>query len=523
MQTLDYGKFLHYSDIESHLLYLKDKYPDMLKLNVLTVTEEGRKVYLAEISRNISSDTQKEKGGYYVQGAIHANECGGSAPPMHLIDTLLSENPDILDDVVFYVVPRVNPDGVEENLNTNAEHRSKSVRNERNKENVLIKKDLDGDGLILSMRWKDPLGNYKEVAPGVMVPRKPGDEGEFYSVCTEGIIENYNGTPLKPSMRSYDFNRTYPCDWQALSYTSEYPLRPVETRAVCEFLVTHPNIFAGLDFHNGYNGILRPCMKPDNEVNKEDLNLILKVGKLAAEITGFPLIQEMIYGSGLVPVARPGGANEFFYTNLGLSHYVIELGNGLNDLGIKTDEYFASGKSLDEYMKDIVEYQEAHGNHICHPYKPFNHPQLGMVEIGGVPRSGCYYMNPESFLAIVPKTTEFILKHAAMGPLIKADNIETKKLGNDILRIRAQIKNLGIMGTKVMKGTTSYQAEYPIHAYLECFKGAEILSRPNVYEFKKLDSMQSEYLEWFVKAPEGVEVNLIVDHPKAKTVKIKIN
>ena len=196
MHTLDYGKFLHYNDIEEHLLYLKNKYSDMLKLNVIGVTKGGRNIYLAEISRNLNSETHKEKGGYYIQGAIHANECGGSAPPMHLIDTLLSENPDILDKVVFYVVPRVNPDGVEENLNTNVDNRSLSVKNNRRKENVLVKKDLDGDGLILSMRWKNPLGNYKEVAPGVMVPRCPGDTGEFYSVCAEGIIENYNGLPF---------------------------------------------------------------------------------------------------------------------------------------------------------------------------------------------------------------------------------------------------------------------------------------------------------------------------------------
>ena len=88
---------------------------------------------------------KEETGGYYVQSSVHSSEPAGGTVSLCLLETLLSENPDILDDVVFYVVPRVNPDGVEGNLLYNTATRSKSVTDERKKENVLIPKDMDGE------------------------------------------------------------------------------------------------------------------------------------------------------------------------------------------------------------------------------------------------------------------------------------------------------------------------------------------------------------------------------------------
>lgn len=520
MSSLNYEKYLYYKDIEEHLLYLSEKYPDLIKLNVIEKTDMGRNMYLAEISFDVQNEKTNEKGGYYVQGSIHASECGGSSAAMHLIDTLLEKKPDILNDVVFYVLPRANPDNVEENMLTNIGIRSLMKRDMNFRESVVIPKDMDGDGLILSMRRKNPLGDFKEVSPGVMVLRKPGDTDEFYDVWQEGEIENFNGSTAHYSIRNYDFNRCFPSTWEPIVSSSEYPLRDKEPRAIAEFLVTHPNIFAGVDFHNGYNGILRPPMMPDSKMNKEDLELVVKIGELASEITGFPLIHEYMYGG--FPNIRHGDINDFFFHNLGISHYVIELGNGINDIGVSTETFFNEGKTDDDYEKEVIEYQMSNGNPICHPYKPFFHSQLGEIEIGGIESCQGYEMNAKNLPAIIEKTTEFVLKHAKMGPVIKADNIEVEKYDDNVLRIRAQIKNIGIFGTKVIKGTQSYQAQYPVHVSLESDGEFQIFSRPNIYEIPALSSMQSEYLEWFVKCDENTSLYLKVSHPKAKTVEVKI-
>ena len=184
-----------------------------------------------------------------------------------------------------------------------------------------------------------------------MVLRKPGEtEGEFYDLYHEGEVINPNGSPLEYGLRSYDFNRSMPMNWQPLSNSTEYPLRAVECKAVAEFLVTHPNIFAAIDFHNGQNGVLRPPMNEDSTVPREDLDLIIKVGEIASEMIGFPLIHEYKYGK--YSHILPGNSNDFNYGVMGISHYVIELGNGFNDAGLDTVTYLTY-ENRDFYYKNI--------------------------------------------------------------------------------------------------------------------------------------------------------------------------
>lgn len=518
---VDYSKYLTYTDIENILFDFEKENPDMMRLSSLCETSEGRKVYLAEITENVNSKATDSKPAYFVQGSIHSTECGGSSAAIHLLDTLLTKKPDILKKVVFYIVPRVNPDGVEGNMLSNAGSRSCQIPNEKTKESILMPKDMNGDGIILQMRKKNPLGDYAEEAPGVMRSRRPGEtEGVFYDLYEEGELINYSGAGYTRGVRNYDYNRSYPSNWAPSQVSPEYPLRPAEPRAVAEFLVTHPNIFAGIDFHNGSSGVLTPVDKDDSRVNQKDREMIEKIGGLAEEITGLPLMSSANY-SGATTVYGTGTSNVFAFLNLGISHFVIELGNGMNDLGMNTRDYIKAKKPFSEYANEIRKKQEADGYKVFYPFEPYNHPQLGEVEIGGEFMGKCYLMNPKSLPPLIEKTTEFILRHADMRPKLQAANIKTDKLAENLYRVRAQIKNLGILGTKVIKETNSYQAQYPVHISLDLPEG-EILSRPNIYEIKELDSMEGCYVEWFVKTPCIENASLKVEHPKAENISEKL-
>lgn len=380
MTDVNYGKFYTYKELEEVLKAFAEEYPENMRLSSLAKTNEGRDIYLVEITDDVNSSATERKPAYYIQASLHSSEPAGANVCFHLMQTLLSENPDILKEVVFYIAPRVNPDGVESNLVYNGHTRSRNARDERIAENYIEMKDIDGDGLILTMRIKNPLGDYKEIAPGVMAARKPGESGgEYYDLYPEGEIVNYNGTSCRCGHRSYDYNRCFPANWAPTANSTEYPLRDTENRAIAEFLVTHPNIFAGLDYHNGQNGILRPPMCYDSEIDKDDLKLIVSVGEKAAETIGFPLIGEFTYGFTRTPVVRHGNTNDFAYRVLGISHYVVELGNGFNDAGLPTLEYL-SYDNPDFFYKNIKEYSEKEGYEVFYDFKPFKHPQLGDVK-----------------------------------------------------------------------------------------------------------------------------------------------
>lgn len=350
MQKLQYDTFYKYNEMVDFLIEASETKKDFCKLRVLTETPEQRKIYMAEIT-DYSTGQGKDKSGYFVQANVHANEGAGTTSALHLIYSLLfcDEYKELLQKVVFYIVPRVNPDGAEYALTTHGPLRSRYEI--LKKKNGLIPKDINGDGYILNMRWEDPTGPFKEdeIDPRIMVRREPGDKGPFYRMVTEGIIQDYDGTDIVSGMRNIDFNRNYPVGWNIQDNSGPYPFSEIETRAIADFIISHPNIFAGVDLHCGTPAILRPSSKPDNEMNQEDLGLILSIGKMAERITGFPLMNSRDYREPWrIPVGTPGDSTDWCYFKLGISMYIIELGWGFSSACIFGDESFKADEKTRE-------------------------------------------------------------------------------------------------------------------------------------------------------------------------------
>ena len=101
---------------------------------------------------------------------------------------------------MFYVVPRVNPDGAEAGL-ADGRFRRSSVRPYPREEpqDGLHRDDVDGDGRVLFMRMPDPNGSWKPHPddPRLLIARRPDDvSGDFYRVLPEGTIQNWDGVTI---------------------------------------------------------------------------------------------------------------------------------------------------------------------------------------------------------------------------------------------------------------------------------------------------------------------------------------
>ena len=112
--------------------------------------------------------------------------------------------------------------------------------------------DVDGDGLMLSMRVRDPCGEMAESTefPGLLLPRAIDDPPPYYKVYPEGVIENFDGknvpSPHFLSDNQTDLNRNFPFFWAPDSKqegAGAFPLSEIESRAVVEFATQHPEIF----------------------------------------------------------------------------------------------------------------------------------------------------------------------------------------------------------------------------------------------------------------------------------------
>ncbi len=83
----------------------------------------------------------------------------------------------LLDQAVYYIVPRVNPDGAALALADQPRYIRSGVRPYpwQEKDEGLHEQDMDNDGRILQMRMADPNGDWKvsELDPRLMQKREP--------------------------------------------------------------------------------------------------------------------------------------------------------------------------------------------------------------------------------------------------------------------------------------------------------------------------------------------------------------
>jgi murein tripeptide amidase MpaA len=228
-------------------------YPGLATCESIGTSGEGRAIWAVTLT-NQATGPDHEKPAYYIDANIHAAEVMTSAVALATIHHLLANydrDPDVrrlLDETALYVIPRIAVDGSEQFLASSGQVRSSEVPYPLGLPDStydgLELQDLDGDGLVGSMRIKDPAGPWKiaEYDERMMRPRRPDEYGgDYYFVHPEGLIRNWSGgkIALAPSRSALDFNRNFPADWKpdwVQTGSGPYPLSEPETRAVAAFL-----------------------------------------------------------------------------------------------------------------------------------------------------------------------------------------------------------------------------------------------------------------------------------------------
>ncbi|KAE9550168.1 hypothetical protein FO519_006628 [Halicephalobus sp. NKZ332] len=108
----DFNTFHNLTEIYSFLQVVTMTFPEKTNLLMIGQSFEARKILALKIGNH---STAKEKKSILLHGAIHSREWITTATMLKLIDELLNnpENTDLLDDIDFYIIPVLNPDGYE--------------------------------------------------------------------------------------------------------------------------------------------------------------------------------------------------------------------------------------------------------------------------------------------------------------------------------------------------------------------------------------------------------------------------
>lgn len=547
------GELSYYTyDVLTRLLHeLVAAYPALAQIESLGRSLEGRELWLVTLT-NQETGPAAEKSAYWIDGNTHAGEVTGSTVVLYTIWSYLTgyghdeKVTRVLDRSAIYLLPRLSVDGAERYLTTPYRLRSSTrIYPYQEERDGLYPEDIDGDGLILTMRIKNPNGDWKCSGkdPRVMRKREIDDEGgEYYSVLTEGLIRNYDGfsLPVAPPREGLDINRNYPYAWEPEGTergAGPYPFSEPETRAEAEFWRTHPNISGLVTYHTNSGVLLRPYgTQSDEQMPAEDLDVYNLMGKRGSEITGYPSVS-VYHGFRYHPrTVMHGAMDDFGYDHHGWFAFTPELWDLPTTAGVGPRDFikWIRWHPEEDDLKIMRWNDEEMNGEAFIDWRPFPHPQLGPVEIGGW-NSKLYRDNaPLKYLPeMCERQSRWTLAMAALCPYLTIPHLVVEPLDRGHTRIVVVVENGGFLPTYTSRKALERQDVRPIEVELAVGQDVEIVTGRRWQEVGHLEGRSNKIwnwwaagsptdnrlkLEWVVRGPAGARVNLTVRAQRAGTL-----
>lgn len=471
-------KYLDYEEIVAQLNAWTARYPDVAHLSSIGKTAQGRDIPLLTIGHQ----PDQIRPAVWVDGNMHASEVCGSSVALGIAEDILALHAgaptgggtalpahmaEAIKETLFYIVPRISPDGAEEVLKRGRYVRSSPVNDRNNKDHAHWQAhDIDGDGKASYMRKMDPDGELVELRddkgvpldPPVMVARLPEDQGPYFKLYPEGHIANFNGyqipTPYFLSDNLYDFNRNFPYAWAPEPQqdgAGHYPGSAPETRAILDFTVRHPNIMVWLNLHTFGGVLIRPLGdKPDAKMNQGDLAIFEQVEAWMTEHTGYATVSG--FHEFLYEPDKPlhGDLTDYAYHQRGALAYVVELWDLFKQLGIERKKPFVDhyAKFSRKDMRALAEFDRKHNaGRVFGKWKKVQHAQLGEVEVNGFdPRVGIWNPPYERLEETCRTQSAAFLRVAALAPRITLEVVKQETNGG-VTRTVLRIANRGYLGS----------------------------------------------------------------------------
>lgn len=302
-------EYYNYQNMTKLLHELQVNYSDIMSVTSYGKTYQGRDIWIVKLSDNVSID--EDEPGVLLDGAHHGNENPSYEILIyfikHMVENYSKENTDDDKDGQMNEDPIDGFDNDEDGL-TDEDPSEDRVREAINNTQIYLIPMVNPDGVEANTR-KNCAPNY-----GMFGLRK--------KITSYGVDLNRNYgylwllkylLPLR--YRLFDIGKD-----SSLNYSGEKPFCENETKALKQFVEKH-NLSLSMSYHTYYGcvGWLWWGLMPRN-----DKKIMFSIGENISKINKYPLIPNFGSNSILPPLIGP--SSTWMYGKHYIFSFVIELG-----------------------------------------------------------------------------------------------------------------------------------------------------------------------------------------------------
>lgn len=392
-------RYLNFSEVEGWCHAAAAAFPEWVSLEQVGQSRQGRPLWLLTLGDRAGD--RSARPAFWLDGATHAAEWTGVMAVLYTLsrwlDGVQRGDPAVLDALrrtTVYAMPVICPDAFQA-LCDGAPFVRSTLRppHEGQARVGLDPRDMDGDGAVRWMRWRHPAGPWVHdpEVPMCMRPRTLDDDpADAWFLADEGELLAWDGVRWTEAPLQYglDLNRNFPAHWEPFRMFGmdggTFPLSEPESRAVVDAVAARPNIAAALTNHTYTGCLLTQPYRDPSPLSRADIDLMENLARQAVSGTGYRAIRvtpDFVYDPKKAIV---GVWADTLSTVFGVPGYTLELWDPFTHTGVslpKPAEFFANpDPAIVRQM--VAKFVEGGAEVVA--WRPFQHPQLGAVEIGGI-------------------------------------------------------------------------------------------------------------------------------------------
>ena len=481
----------------AQLQKLAAQHPELVRLTEQALTSGRREVWLLDAGLGTDAE-RRQRPALLVVAGIEGNDLVGSASVVAWVESLASRHvnePEIhalLERTTIYVFPRLNPDAAESYFTRPRVERLTNRTPTDDDHDGLIDEDgpedLNGDGLITSMRVEDPAGEFilDKLDPRLLLKADPakGEKGAW-KLLSEGVDNDKDDQWNEDDLGGVNLNRNFSYNYSFFAPNSGWhQVSEPETRALADFVVAHPNIALAFTFGAADNLVQPPKSEPGGKqppaaISDADAPYLREIGQLYRNALGLK--------KELTAAAEPGTFSDWVYFHRGRLSLAAKPWTPQLELEVRKSREDEPGKTptppaapnkdaekpnspakaentkedkkppsdkAGEEQRAILKWFDEKAPEGFVAWHQITHPDFPnqKVEVGGWAPFAQSNPPPKLLGDWTQRHGKFLTDLAGKLPRIGIRKAEAKHLGSGVFELTVQVENTGYLPTALAQG-----------------------------------------------------------------------